>query len=224
MRPCSSRGQPRTRVVGYSILLDPLLETPRHRPGSCVVGGVTPPSPRCPPTPTDGNTMNASNANSDAMTVCAQIALLGTVCLFTLAIAEGASGRVRIRNQSSEGEVVDHGDEQEEHGQQDGDDRAQPVGQRGADRGRQRSHLSRLPVGCGHRHHHRPRGRAIITIIRRPDRDQTGEAIVRPSSARLRELEDDGIIAEQRGQLRSVARIDRVSLLGDVTTTWPQNS
>ena len=47
---------------------------------------------------------------------------------------------------------------------------------------------------------------------------------MRPSSARLRELEDDGIIAEQRGQLRSVARIDRVSLLGDVTTTWPQNS
>ena len=41
---------------------------------------------------------------------------------------------------------------------------------------------------------------------------------------RLRELEDDGIIAEQRGQLRWVARIDRVSLLGDVTTTWPQNS
>jgi quinol monooxygenase YgiN len=47
---------------------------------------------------------------------------------------------------------------------------------------------------------------------------------VRPSPARLRELEDDGTVAEQRGQLRWVARIDRVSLLDDVTTMWPQNS
>ena len=53
-------------------------------PGFLFVGGVTPPTRAAPPTPTDGNTMNASNANSDAMTVCAQIALLGTVCLFHL--------------------------------------------------------------------------------------------------------------------------------------------
>jgi hypothetical protein len=47
---------------------------------------------------------------------------------------------------------------------------------------------------------------------------------VRPTPSRLHQLEDDGIVAEQRGQLRWVARIDLVELLGDVTTTWPQNS
>src|SRR4249919_2612063 len=45
-------------------------------------------------------------------------------------------------------------------GQQDGDDLAEPACERGADR----SHLRRLPVGCGHRHLHRPRGQAIITV------------------------------------------------------------
>jgi Phosphogluconate dehydrogenase (decarboxylating) C-term len=44
---CSSPEQPRTRVVGYSILMDPLLETPGHRPGSCVGRGARPTTPRC---------------------------------------------------------------------------------------------------------------------------------------------------------------------------------
>ena len=57
-----------------------------------------------------------------------------------------------------------------------------------------------------------------------PDRDQTGGAIVRPTPSRLHQLEDDGIVTEQRGQLRWVARIDLVELLGDVTTSCPQNS
>ena len=40
----------------------------------------------------------------------------------------------------------------------------EPACERRADRGRQRSHLRRLPVGCGHRHLHRPRSQAIITV------------------------------------------------------------
>jgi hypothetical protein len=46
MELCSSREQPRTRVGDYSILLDPLPETLRYRPGTCVGGGVTPTTPR----------------------------------------------------------------------------------------------------------------------------------------------------------------------------------
>jgi hypothetical protein len=46
---CSSREQPRTRVGGDSILLDPLPKTPTHRPASRVGGGVTPTTPRLLP-------------------------------------------------------------------------------------------------------------------------------------------------------------------------------
>jgi hypothetical protein len=66
--------------------------------------------------------------------------------------------------------------------------------------------------------------RRLSPSIRRPDRGQTGGAIVPTPRPRLHQLEDDGIVVEQRGQLRWVARIDLVELLGDVTTTWPQNS
>lgn len=97
--------------------------------------------------------------------------------------------------------------------------------ERGADRGRQRSHLRRLPFGCGHPSPSPPTWPGDYhRLFDDPDCDQTGGAIVRPTPSRLHQLEDDGIVTEQRGQLRWVARIDHVELLGDVTTTWPQNS
>ena len=43
-----------------------------------------------PPIPNDGNTMNATKANSAAMIVCTHTALLGTLFLLTRAIAAGS--------------------------------------------------------------------------------------------------------------------------------------
>ena len=125
-------------------------------------------------------------------------------------------------NQSSEGEVVGHGGEQKNAANkmattlpnQSVSEVRSPAQSPAPTARRLRATSPSPPAWPGDYHR----------LFDDPDRDQTGGAIVRPTPSRLAQLEDDGIVAEQRGQLRWAARIDLVELLGDVTTTWPQNS